>query len=76
MFTQFLGYKLTERGKFLIRIDKWYPSSQNCHMCGHRQKMPLTKRTYICPSCGMVMDRDYNAAINILHEGMKMLQSA
>lgn len=76
MFTQFLGYKLAERGKFLIRIDKWYPSSQNCHMCGHRQKMPLTKRTYLCPSCGMVMDRDYNAAINILHEGMKMLQSA
>lgn len=76
MFTQLLGYKLSERGKFLIRIDRWYPSSQNCHICGHRQKMPVTKRTYICPSCGMVMDRDYNAALNILHEGLRMLQSA
>ena len=76
MFTQFLEYKLSERGKSLVRIDRWYPSSQNCHICGHRQKMPVTKRTYVCPSCGMVMDRDYNAAINILHEGLRMLQSA
>ena len=76
MFTQFLEYKLSERGKSLVRIDRWYPSSQNCHICGHRQKMPVTKRTYVCPSCGMVMDRDYNAAINILHKGLRMLQSA
>lgn len=76
IFTRFLEYKLQERGKSLVRIDRWYPSSQNCHICGHRQKMPVTKRTYVCPSCGMVMDRDYNAAINILHEGLRMLQSA
>lgn len=76
IFTRLLEYKLQERGKTLIRIDRWYPSSQNCHICGHRQKMPVTKRTYVCPSCGMVMDRDYNAAINILHEGLKVLQSA
>ena len=76
IFTRFLEYKLQERGKSLIRIDRWYPSSQNCHICGHRQKMPVTKRTYVCPSCGMVMDRDYNAAINILHEGLRTLQSA
>lgn len=76
IFTRLLEYKLQERGKSLIRIDRWYPSSQNCHICGHRQKMPVTKRTYVCPSCGMVMDRDYNAVINILHEGLGMLQSA
>ena len=76
IFTRLLEYKLQERGKSLVRIDRWYPSSQNCHICGHRQKMPVTKRTYVCPSCGMVMDRDYNAAINILHEGLRMLQSA
>lgn len=76
IFTRFLEYKLQERGKSLVRIDRWYPSSQNCHICGHRQKMPVIKRTYVCPSCGMVMDRDYNAAINILHEGLRMLQSA
>ena len=40
IFTRLLEYKLQERGKSLVRIDRWYPSSQTCHMCGHRKKMP------------------------------------
>lgn len=76
MFVRMLDYKLRERGKSLVRIDKWYPSSQLCHTCGHRQKMPLIKRTYICPECGMVLDRDINAAINIRAEGMRIILSA
>ena len=74
MFTKVLDYKLKERGKKLIKVDMWYPSSQLCSKCGHQQKMPLIVRTYQCPECGNVIDRDYNAAINIKNEGLKLLK--
>lgn len=74
MFITMLDYKLRERGKYLIKVDKWYPSSQVCCKCGHRQKMPLIIRTYQCPECGNIIDRDYNAAINIRNEGLKLLK--
>ena len=73
MFLNMLTYKLAERGKQLIKIDRWYPSSQLCHQCGHRQMMPLKMRTYRCPNCGMVFDRDWNAALNIKTEGFRLL---
>lgn len=73
MFVRMLEYKLQAKGGYLIRVDQWYPSSQLCHMCGHRQSMPLSVRTYVCPDCGMVFDRDHNAAINIMREGMGIL---
>ena len=73
MFQNMLSYKLSERGKQLIKVDKWYPSSQLCHCCGHRQPMPLKIRVYQCPECGMVCDRDLNAAINIKMEGLRLL---
>lgn len=76
MFTRMLEYKMAERGKHLIRVNRWYPSSQTCHMCGHKQKMSTSVRTYKCPVCGMVFDRDHNAAINILNEGMRIFQTA
>lgn len=75
MFLNMLTYKLAERGKYLIEIDKWYPSSQICHCCGNRQSMPLKIRTYRCPNCGMTFDRDWNAAINIKTEGLKLLSA-
>lgn len=75
MFRTMLGYKLAERGKHLVTIDKWYPSSQICHCCGHRQKMPLKIRVYQCPECDMVFDRDWNAAINIKMEGLRLLSA-
>lgn len=74
MFLVMLDYKLRDRGKQLIRVDKWYPSSQVCSCCGYKQKMPLYVRTYDCPQCGNCMDRDYNAAVNIRNEGLRILR--
>lgn len=64
-FQQMLSYKCVKHGKKVIKIGRFEPSSQICHCCGHRQKMPLDVRTYECPECGMKTDRDLNAAINI-----------
>ncbi len=48
-----------------VEAPWYYPSSQICSRCGHRQKMSLDQRTYVCPHCGLVIDRDLNAAINL-----------
>lgn len=51
----------------LVRIDRWYPSSQICSYCGRRDgRKPLNVRTWQCPACSTTLDRDYNAAVNIL----------
>jgi len=63
-FAQMLEYKCLRFGKELQRIDERY-TSKDCSVCGHRQDMPLWKRTYRCGTCGLVMDRDVNSAINI-----------
>lgn len=75
LFLQLLEYKLLERGKYLVKVDKWYPSSQICSNCGRKHKLTLKDRVYVC-ECGLVIDRDYNAAINILIEGLKVLMQA
>ena len=77
MFTKFLKYKLHDAGKQLIKIDKWYPSSQVCHCCGHQNSevKDLSVREWICPNCGVHHDRDVNAAINIKYEGLKQLSA-
>ena len=72
MFTTFLAYKLKEQGKRLIKIDKWFPSTKKCSCCGAEKKMSLSERTYHC-SCGFVLDRDHNSAINIKNEGLRLL---
>ena len=71
MFTNFLEYKLQEQGKHLIKVDKFYPSSQICSECGERHAMPLHQRVFRC-NCGCEMDRDFNAAINIKNEGLRL----
>lgn len=76
LFTNLLEYKLKNRGKTLVRVDKFFPSTQLCSCCGHKQKMDRDERTYVCPDCGMILDRDYNAAINIRNEGLNVLRSA
>lgn len=76
MFLSMLDYKLRDRGGRFIRVGKYFPSSQLCSCCGKRHPMPLSERVYSCPMCGMVMDRDHNAASNILHEGIRMLAGA
>ena len=77
LFLNMLEYKLADRGKYLVRVDKWYPSSQICHCCGirHPEMKDLRIRTMRC-SCGLVMSRDQNAAINIRQEGLRMLMKA
>lgn len=73
MFISMLEYKLKLRGKYLVRIDKWFPSSQICNCCGSIKKLSLKDRVYRC-DCGYTGDRDHNAAINILNEGLRILQ--
>lgn len=75
MFLNMLEYKLNDRGKYFIKVDKWFPSSQICCKCGNQYKLLLSERTYKC-SCGNVIDRDYNAAINIKNKGIEMLKLA
>ena len=74
MFLSMLEYKLTDRNKYLIKADKWFPSSQICHCCGtlHPEMKDLHIRIIRC-DCGLTMNRDQNAAINILTEGLRML---
>ena len=59
-------------GKDLIKIDPWEPSTKTCHLCGHRQDMPLNMRTFVCGRCGNVEDRDLNASHNILEAGRRL----
>ncbi|MDO7267886.1 transposase [Shouchella clausii] len=75
MFTSFLQYKLSEQGKQLIKIDKWFPSTKTCSHCGSIKEMALSERTYQC-ICGVSLDRDYNSAINIKKEGIRLLAIA
>ena len=60
-----LEYKTRWYGGELAVIDRWFPSSQTCSACGARAKLTLSDRVYRCAVCGLVMDRDVNAAINI-----------
>lgn len=75
MFLNMLEYKLSDRGKYFIKVDKWYPSSQLCSCCGRKKKLLLSDRIYRC-DCGLTIHRDYNAAINIKNEGLRILKSA
>ena len=74
---EMLSYKLYYRGKRLLQVDKWYPSSQLCHICGYRnmEAKDLKIREWKCPSCGAEHDRDINAAINIREEGKRIIQT-
>ncbi|MGP9666752.1 IS200/IS605 family element RNA-guided endonuclease TnpB [Psychrobacter sp. AOP31-A1-22] len=74
-FTTMLNYKAEWYGKTLVKIDRWYPSSKTCSGCGHlltKAELPLQVRSWNCPSCQQKHDRDINASINILNEGLKL----
>ena len=74
-FIRQLQYKADWHGRQIIKVDKYFASSQTCSCCGN--KFPITKdlgvREWICPNCNSVLDRDINAAINILNEGLKQI---
>ena len=73
-FLNYLSYKLEWLNKKLIKVDKYFPSSQLCSNCSYRKTdLALNQRHWICPSCGEHHDRDFNAAKNIKKEGIRIL---
>lgn len=73
MFRTFLAYKLIERGKQLVKINKWFPSSKTCRFCGCvNTNLKLSDRVWTC-ECGAILNRDENAAINIMNIGLSMV---
>ena len=76
-FVRMLKYKTEWYGKELIMVNTYYPSSQKCNYCGHvnHDVKDLSLRKWICPKCNTSHDRDINAAINILNEGIRLSQS-
>lgn len=75
-FTRQLEYKGDWYDRDVIKIDSFYPSSQLCSSCGNKsdQTKDLSCREYICKKCGLIIDRDINAAINIREEGLRVLK--
>ena len=73
-FGRQLQYKAEWAGKAVVKIDRWYPSSKTCSACGWvRDELPLEARSWSCSGCGVVQDRDLNAAQNIRAEGFRLL---
>jgi putative transposase len=65
-----LGYKTRWYGSTLVEADRYYPSSKTCSACGRRKpNLTLADRTYVCEQCGLMIDRDLNAAINLARLG-------
>ena len=76
-FTQKLIYKSNMFGKNIIFIDKWFPSSKLCNNCNNRKKkLKLSQKVYKCNNCGIEIDRDLNAAINIKNEGLRIYKQS
>jgi putative transposase len=74
-WAQFLGYltyKAEGAGGRVVLVNPAY-TSQMCSQCGHRQKLPLSDRVYHCPCCGLVLNRDHNAALNVLALGLQSI---
>ena len=73
-FKRQIQYKSEWNNIKFIEIDRWYPSSKTCSECGCvKSDLKLSDREFICPSCGIVLDRDYNASINIKNYGQSMI---
>ena len=73
--TRQLSYKANWNNRQYVKVDRYFPSSQLCHVCGYQNSdtKDLTVRDWICPKCDTHHDRDINAAINIRNEGLKIL---
>lgn len=76
-FTTMLSYKADWYGKQLIKVDRWFPSSKTCSGCSHilaKNELKISDRLWSCPSCHCENDRDLNASVNILNEGLRGLK--
>ena len=76
-FRRMLEYKARWYNRKIVFVDRYYPSSKTCGHCGYKYKnLTLSVREWDCPECGTKHDRDINAAVNVLHEGMRLLGSS
>jgi len=76
-FRRQLEYKSNLHGSTLIKADRFFPSSKMCSGCGHvKNTLSLSEREYVCENCGLVIDRDLNAAINLQNYGLNQLRTA
>ena len=76
-FARILEYKASWYERVVVKVYRFYPSSKTCNHCGYIKKdLKLSERQWICPVCGEVIDRDYNAACNIKDEGMRIIGSS
>ena len=76
-FRRMLEYKAQWYNRKIVFVDRFYPSSKMCHNCGYINKnLTLKDRQWICPQCGEAIERDYNAAMNILDEGLRIIGSS
>ena len=74
--TRMIEYKAQWHNRTLVKVGQFFPSSQLCNNCGYRHRtLTLSEREWICPDCGNVIDRDWNAAKNILDEGLRILDN-
>ena len=73
-FRRMLEYKANWYGRKLVFVDRFYPSSKTCNHCGYiNKKLKLSDRQWVCPDCGEIIERDYNAALNIRDEGIRLI---
>ena len=73
-FRRMLEYKAKWYNRKIVFVNRFYPSSKTCHNCGYINKgLKLSDRRWVCPQCGEVIERDYNAALNILDEGLRII---
>ena len=74
-FKEILKYKADWYGRDIIEIDKWFPSSKLCSVCGYKKEdLTLNDREWKCPKCGSTHNRDFNASKNIENEGKRILK--
>ncbi|MFD3165401.1 RNA-guided endonuclease InsQ/TnpB family protein [Herpetosiphon sp. NSE202] len=72
-FMQRLQEKAEWCGRRVVKVGRFYASSKTCHVCHSKTALKLADRMWTCPTCGTTHDRDGNAAINIVHEGIRLL---
>ncbi|MDD6955685.1 MAG: RNA-guided endonuclease TnpB family protein [Solobacterium sp.] len=74
-FVNMLQYKLEDKGKKLVKVNRYFASSKICSECGClNENLKLNEKNWTCPHCGSYLDRDVNAAVNIRKEGMRKVK--